>query len=639
MAGVEPEAGARPVDRDSDAEDRASSDDSSEKIVRRKKSKKSKKEKKEKKEKKRRREASAGSEESGGAPSPKKRRGAADADEGSDGDSEPKGSVADEAAADPDVWDLGDETEEWKRVLSRVGHEDDDDRRLLEDLEREDNVDQKEEDKKPASKKLIDTITLSRTRDVVPHCHLGFLFTKIVKGAFVRALAGQDKDGHKIYALFEVEDAKPTGVNPETGAAITYKVNDKVTDWLLLCRTGERPREMRLSAISDQRCTEKEFVTYLKRMERAERPVMSTKRANEKRTEIWKLYSDYYSQPLSTEQVDEIIHTRQRLRGTASVNLIRNKLILQQKLEQLTRLKIKEENDPLTELPPAVLLEAIAEEKSRFAGVEDMRSESERDREREERGWQIYYEQQAQSKRHLETELSETEQKLKSVLYGQNSSVAARRYCHLQRLPGRLRFGSPQIKPNIGKRNFSPAKARDRKPLLPPPLPENVGKVCLVLDLDETLVYTSWWPVSQPDIISPVENSTEVSYVKKRPFVDEFLRFCSPLFEVVIFTAATSEYANPLLDQLDPGRQLLAHRLFREHCTVTDANWYVKDLSLLGRPLEKICIIDDTSSCFSFQPQYVFARMTFSEWRHTHEERRNIKKDRIENAPLLLPHH
>ena len=422
MAGVEPEAGARPVDRDSDAEDRASSDDSSEKIVRRKKSKKSKKEKKEKKEKKRRREASAGSEESGGAPSPKKRRGAADADEGSDGDSEPKGSVADEAAADPDVWDLGDETEEWKRVLSRVGHEDDDDRRLLEDLEREDNVDQKEEDKKPASKKLIDTITLSRTRDVVPHCHLGFLFTKIVKGAFVRALAGQDKDGHKIYALFEVEDAKPTGVNPETGAAITYKVNDKVTDWLLLCRTGERPREMRLSAISDQRCTEKEFVTYLKRMERAERPVMSTKRANEKRTEIWKLYSDYYSQPLSTEQVDEIIHTRQRLRGTASVNLIRNKLILQQKLEQLTRLKIKEENDPLTELPPAALLEAIAEEKSRFAGVEDMRSESERDREREERGWQIYYEQQAQSKRHLETELSETEQKLKSVLYGQNSS-------------------------------------------------------------------------------------------------------------------------------------------------------------------------------------------------------------------------
>ena len=215
-------------------------------------------------------------------------------------------------------------------------------------------------------------------------------------------------------------------------------------------------------------------------------------------------------------------------------------------------------------------------------------------------------------------------------------SVAARRYCHLQRLPGRPRDHVPQIKPNIGKRNFSPVKARDRKPLLPPPLPENVGKVCLVLDLDQTLV-RSWFedkptpPIykGEYDIISSVENSTLVAYVKKRPFVDEFLRFCSPLFEVVIFTAATSEYANPLLDQLDPGRQLLAHRLFREHCTVIDNGCHVKDLSLLGRPLKKICIIDDSCGAFRFQPQYVFARMTVSEWRHTHEEREETSK-RIE---------
>ena len=209
-------------------------------------------------------------------------------------------------------------------------------------------------------------------------------------------------------------------------------------------------------------------------------------------------------------------------------------------------------------------------------------------------------------------------------------SVAARRYCHLQQPPSLLCEDGPQI-----KRNFSPVKASDRKPLLPPPLPENVGKVCLVLDMDETLVHTSFGdkPMSPKnkggyDIISPVENSTEVAYVKKRPFVDEFLRFCSPLFEVVIFTAATSEYANPLLDQLDPDRQLLAHRLFREHCTVDD-HWYVKDLSLLGRPLNKICIIDDSWGSYDFQPQYVFARMTFSEWRHTHEEREETSK-RIE---------
>ena len=206
-------------------------------------------------------------------------------------------------------------------------------------------------------------------------------------------------------------------------------------------------------------------------------------------------------------------------------------------------------------------------------------------------------------------------------------SVAARRYCHLQQPPSLLCEDGPQI-----KRNFSPAKASDRKPLLPPPLPENVGKVCLVLDIDETLVSTSWSPVSQPDMILPLENS-ETAYVKKRPFVDEFLRFCSPLFEIVIFTSADSVYANPLMDQLDPGRQLLGeYRLFYEHCTVHTCGCtrsWVKDLSLLGRPLNKICIIDNSPEAYDFQPQYVFARMTFSEWRHTHEEREETSK-RIE---------
>ena len=199
-------------------------------------------------------------------------------------------------------------------------------------------------------------------------------------------------------------------------------------------------------------------------------------------------------------------------------------------------------------------------------------------------------------------------------------SVAARRYCHLQQPPSLLCEDGPQI-----KRNFSPVKASDRKPLLPPPLPENVGKVCLVLDMDETLVHTSLAPMSQPDISFPLENSTHTAYVKKRPFADEFLRFCSPLFEIVIFTAATSEYANPLLDQLDPDRQLLAHRLFREHCTVTDDDIWVKDLSLLGRPLNKICIIDDSYHSYDFQPQYVFARPFQSGDTHTKREKKHQK--------------
>ena len=180
----------------------------------------------------------------------------------------------------------------------------------------------------------------------------------------------------------------------------------------------------------------------------------------------------------------------------------------------------------------------------------------------------------------------------------------------------------PRGAPTANERNFSPVIASDYEPLLPPPIPENVGKVCLVLDVDETLVHSSFRPVPQPDMILSIEieGTTHRVYVKKRPFVDEFLRFCSPLFEIVIFTASLSKYADPLLDQLDPGRQLLGeYRLFREHCSHTNGA-YVKDLSLLGRPLNKICIIDNSPVAYLFQSQYVFARMTFSV---THKERSN----------------
>eukprot|EP01063_Lacrimia_lanifica_P038366 TRINITY_DN8148_c0_g2_i2.p1 TRINITY_DN8148_c0_g2~~TRINITY_DN8148_c0_g2_i2.p1 ORF type:complete len:298 (+),score=116.87 TRINITY_DN8148_c0_g2_i2:79-972(+) len=154
-----------------------------------------------------------------------------------------------------------------------------------------------------------------------------------------------------------------------------------------------------------------------------------------------------------------------------------------------------------------------------------------------------------------------------------------------------------------GGRNFSPVIAANYEPLLPDPFPRHSGRTCLVLDLDETLVHSSFKPVPKPDIILPIEIDGTIYqvYVKKRPFVEEFIKFCEPLFEVVVFTASLSKYADPLLDHLDPGKRFLGpHRLFREHCSHTSGA-YVKDLSLLGRPLNKICIIDNSPVAYLFQ--------------------------------------
>jgi RNA polymerase II subunit A small phosphatase-like protein len=70
----------------------------------------------------------------------------------------------------------------------------------------------------------------------------------------------------------------------------------------------------------------------------------------------------------------------------------------------------------------------------------------------------------------------------------------------------------------------------------------------LVLDLDETLVHSSFKEVPVFDFILPVffelmskvkvENSTTEVYVSKRPGVEEFLKKMSELYEVIIFTAS-----------------------------------------------------------------------------------------------------
>jgi len=74
------------------------------------------------------------------------------------------------------------------------------------------------------------------------------------------------------------------------------------------------------------------------------------------------------------------------------------------------------------------------------------------------------------------------------------------------------------------------------------------GKKTLVLDLDETLVHSSFKPIPNPDYIIPVEIENKIVdvYVLKRPWLDHFMNAIAGRFEVVVFTASLKKYAGEM---------------------------------------------------------------------------------------------
>lgn len=147
------------------------------------------------------------------------------------------------------------------------------------------------------------------------------------------------------------------------------------------------------------------------------------------------------------------------------------------------------------------------------------------------------------------------------------------------------------------------AEDKEQKYLLPPVRHQDMHKKCIVIDLDETLVHSSFKPVHNADFIVPVEIDGTIHqvYVLKRPHVDEFLRKVGELFECVLFTASLAKYADPVADLLDKYGTFRA-RLFRESCVFHRGN-YVKDLSKLGRDLKHVLIVDNSPASYSFHPE------------------------------------
>ena len=71
-------------------------------------------------------------------------------------------------------------------------------------------------------------------------------------------------------------------------------------------------------------------------------------------------------------------------------------------------------------------------------------------------------------------------------------------------------------------------------------------------------------------------------------------------WEIIIFTASHQDYANAILNELDPEGVIFDHRLYRQHCTIV-GDMYVKDLSRLNRNLKDTVLVDNAAYSYCMQ--------------------------------------
>ena len=82
----------------------------------------------------------------------------------------------------------------------------------------------------------------------------------------------------------------------------------------------------------------------------------------------------------------------------------------------------------------------------------------------------------------------------------------------------------------------------------------------------------------------------------------EFLTEVSKYFVVGIFTASVKAYADAVIDYLDPNKNLIQFRLYRDNCINVNDKIFVKDLRIIkGIDIKDIILLDNSIYSFSAQ--------------------------------------
>jgi Dullard-like phosphatase family protein len=127
----------------------------------------------------------------------------------------------------------------------------------------------------------------------------------------------------------------------------------------------------------------------------------------------------------------------------------------------------------------------------------------------------------------------------------------------------------------------------------------------LVLDLDETLIHSDLdFEYLDHDVVLNIDKNGQnlVIPLFLRPGLYDFLTYAKNNFEVILFTSSCKDYADSIIDYLDPARDIFSYRLYRESCVYIEPGIYIKDLRIfVNRDPKDLIVIDNSIISFANQ--------------------------------------
>ena len=88
-----------------------------------------------------------------------------------------------------------------------------------------------------------------------------------------------------------------------------------------------------------------------------------------------------------------------------------------------------------------------------------------------------------------------------------------------------------------------------------------------------------------------------------RPYLKSFLQEISKYFDLAIFTAAMKNYADTIIDYIDPKNEYFQFRLYRDACIPIQNRLYIKDLRIIkDYDPSNVILMDNSLYSFMNQP-------------------------------------